>query len=115
MTTPNFSTELGLAHTLELITRDHPSVYRFQNFYFGENYLFRGDVYGFVPFGFSGLSVSKQGDLEPASLVFPNNGISRSFITEALRGGSLDDYDDAEGILDPYIAQGICLHNQHGD
>ena len=105
MTTLPFNGSIGLGHTVTLRTRAGIAKYRFQNYFFGESVIFAGQPYIFVPFGFSGLTTSKNNDLEPASLVFANNGLSRSFISEALRGGDINDEDYLEIMRDPYIAE----------
>lgn len=102
---PNFGGQIGLGHALTLRSREGEAHYRFQNWYFGEVLTYKKHDFIFVPFGFSGLSVSRQNDLDPASLTFANNGLSRSFISEALRGGVLNDDDNPEGIKRPYIAE----------
>lgn len=105
MTTLPFNGEIGLGNVLRLRSRSNAVIYRFQNYFFGESTIIRGESYTFIPFGFSGLSVSKQGDLDPASLVFANNGLSRSFISEALRGGDINDDDYLESVREPYVAE----------
>lgn len=59
-------------------------VYRFQNFHIAQNATFDGQTYQFVPFGFSGITISRTGDNTDATLVFPNNELSRSWATTAL-------------------------------
>lgn len=39
---------------------------------------------GFLPFGFSGVTVSRGGDNTQATLVFPTNDLSRSWAAEAI-------------------------------
>lgn len=76
--------ELALGNYLDLNTRLGGSVYRFQNFYIGKTVSYQGSTYNFVPFGFSGVTVNRTGDNIEASLVFPNNGLSRSWIVNAV-------------------------------
>ena len=45
---------------------------------------FQGDSYSFLPFGFSGVSVNRSGDNTEASLVFPNNELSRAWALPAI-------------------------------
>lgn len=72
--------EILLGHYLTL--KDQNSVrFRFQNFYVGES----SDGYLFLPFGFSGVTVSRQGDNVEATLLIPNTGIARSWSEEAIR------------------------------
>lgn len=58
---------------------------RWQNFFINESI----DGYTFVPFGFSGITINRQGDNVDATLVFPNNELSRRWSIEALRDGWL--------------------------
>ena len=102
---------LALGHFLRFYSRDKQGeytarVYAFQNFYFGQNKRINGIEYTFIPFGFSGISTSVNGDMEPATLLFPNDepGLSRSFITEALRGENIDT-ESPEQIIAPYVVE----------
>lgn len=61
------------------------AIYRWQNFHIQGTV----DGYSFVPFGFSGVTVNRQGDNVDASLVFPNNELSRQWAVEAIRDGWL--------------------------
>jgi hypothetical protein len=47
-----------------------------------QNYTLDGS--NFLPFGFSGVVVNRSGDNTQASLVFPNNELSRSWASEAV-------------------------------
>ena len=82
----------SIGHFLRLTNDEGGVQYRFQNFYVSENVqveLRAGAgirTYSFVPFGFSGLSSSRQGELAPATLVFASNDISRAYLLEALGG-----------------------------
>jgi hypothetical protein len=44
-----------------------------------------GNTYSFLPFGFSGATVTRSGDNQPAILVFPNNALSRGWVETAVR------------------------------
>lgn len=57
---------------------------RFQNFFISETITYSGEQYGFLPFGFSGVTVNRSGDNTDASLVLPNNALSRNWAVEAL-------------------------------
>lgn len=59
-------------------------VHRFQNFHIGVSSSFEGASYTFLPFGFSGISVNRTGDNTEASLVFPNNDLSRNWALQAV-------------------------------
>ena len=60
------------------------TLYFFQNFYINQEATHDGNKYRFVPFGFSGVTVNRTGDGLEATLVFPNNGLSRGFADQAI-------------------------------
>ena len=66
--------ELAYGQFLDL-TSGNGTIYRWQNFWIKENV----DGYSFIPFGFSGLTTNRQGDNIDATLVFPNNELSRQW------------------------------------
>ena len=78
-----FSPEIAIGHMLTLkpsgITGNAP--YYFQNFYINENVAYNGNIYGFLPFGFSGVTVNRSGDNQATQLAFPNNELSRIWAT----------------------------------
>jgi phage-related protein len=76
--------ELALGNYLELRTQSGGQTYRFQNFYINKTKSYQGAGYSFLPFGFSGVTVNRTGDNIEASLVFPNNDISRSWVVNAV-------------------------------
>ncbi len=47
-----------------------------------QNYNVNGG--DFLPFGFTGVVINRNGDNTEASLIFPNNGLSRSWASEAV-------------------------------
>jgi hypothetical protein len=57
---------------------------RFQNFFINETIAYNSASYIFAPFGFSGVSINRTGDNTEASLVFPNNRLSRAWAVEAI-------------------------------
>jgi len=59
--------------------------FRFQNFFINQDMTYESNSYGFVPFGFSGVTVNRTGDGMEASLVFPNNDLSRGWAVLAIR------------------------------
>lgn len=59
-------------------------VYRFQNFHIAQSATYDGQTYQFLPFGFSGVTINRSGDNTDASLVFPNNELSRPWATTAI-------------------------------
>ena len=65
---------------------------RFQNFWIQEDAIWQDEtpgappqVHRFLPFGFSGVSVSRSGDNVDGRLVFPNNELARGFADNAVR------------------------------
>ena len=108
-----------LGHFL-LLKNDRGVVqYRFQNFYIGQNVAYvDGNNYSFVPFGFSGMSSSRQGDLSPASLVFHSNDISRGYMLEILGGyeGAVLEKGVPNREYSPYTAEiYVCLLPEDSD
>lgn len=77
-------TTLAVGNYLKLSNKDQTVVYRFQNFHIGQNAEYDGFTWSFLPFGFSGVSVNRTGDNTSASLVFPNNELSRAWGLEAV-------------------------------
>lgn len=59
--------------------------YLFQNFFIGQSMTYDGNQYNFLPFGFSGVTINRTADGTDASLVFPNNNLSRSWADEAIK------------------------------
>lgn len=56
---------------------------RFQNFNVDGKLKLNGQSYSFLPFGFSGVTVSRSGDNVDASIVVPNNYLCQSFAVQA--------------------------------
>ena len=73
--------ELALAHYLDM-RRTDGSVLRFQNFFINQT----ADGYSFLPFGFSGVSTSRQAENVTATLGFPNRELARNYANEAANG-----------------------------
>lgn len=66
------------------------SLYHFQNFFINDSMSFTGgdgirSTYGFVPFGFSGVTVNRSGDGLEATVVFPNNNLTRDWAVTAIK------------------------------
>lgn len=72
--------DIALGHYLTL-SQESGAELKFQNFWIGQTI----NGHQFLPFGFSGVTVNRSGDNVDASLVFPNNEISRSWADEAIR------------------------------
>ena len=58
--------------------------HRFQNFFINETVQHDGSSFGFLPFGFSGVTINRTGDNTEASLVLPNNQLARAWAVEAI-------------------------------
>ena len=78
--------DLALGNYLDFSKPDGGKVYHFQNFYINKTATYNGSVYSFLPFGFSGVTVNRAGDNVEATLVFPNNEISRAWGLNAVQG-----------------------------
>ena len=74
--------QYALGHYLRL-KQDNGNVRAYQNFFVQSQIDYQGYVHGFLPFGFSGISVNRQGDNVDAALTFPNNDLSRSWASQA--------------------------------
>ena len=57
---------------------------QFQNFFINQTISYEGSQYGFLPFGFTGVTINRTGDNTEAELMFPNNLLSRNWAIEAL-------------------------------
>tara|TARA_R100001510_G_C7557088_1_gene138570 strand:- start:74 stop:571 length:498 start_codon:yes stop_codon:yes gene_type:complete len=75
------------------IKKSIQTVFYFQNFFIGqlaththegEDGTTQTNQYQFAPFGFSGVTVNRTGDGLEATLVFPNNKLTRDFAEEAI-------------------------------
>ena len=77
-------TTIAVGNYLKLSNKAQTVVYRFQNFHIGQNATYDGFTWSFLPFGFSGVSVNRSGDNTSASLVFPNNQLSRAWGVDAV-------------------------------
>jgi phage-related protein len=77
--------DLALGNYLDFSTPSGGKVYHFQNFYINKTATYNGSVYSFLPFGFSGVTVNRAGDNVEATLVFPNNEISRAWGLNAVQ------------------------------
>ena len=77
--------DLALGNYLDFSTPSGGKVYHFQNFFINKTATYEGAQYAFLPFGFSGVTVNRTGDNVEASLVFPNNQISRAWGLKAVQ------------------------------
>ena len=95
-------TSLAFGHALR-IKPSNTELYRFQNFFIGKEITHQsplqrkdnlpGSKYIFVPFGFSGVTVNRTGDGLEATLVFPNNDLSRAWGVSAIGSSWLMEVD----------------------
>lgn len=76
--------DIALGNYLRLQKPDSTSAYYFQNFFIKADATYDSNRYSFLPFGFSGVSVNRNGDNTEASLVFPNNELSRAWALTAV-------------------------------
>lgn len=105
--------ELALGNYLRFSTPSGTAVYHFQNFYVNKTATYQGVPYSFLPFGFSGVTVNKTGDNVDATLVFPNNNISRAWALDAIENLWIARVTVL--ILDPDITgSGTPLHEYIG-
>lgn len=83
------SDTLAFAQYITLRTEQSTNGYNFQNYWVNEDAVFNDGngqlTYGFMPFAFSGTTVTKAGDNQPATLVFPNNELSRGWGQSAVQ------------------------------
>jgi len=78
-------TQFAFGHVLRITPNDTVD-FRFQNFFIGRQLTHNGDEYQFAPFGFSGVTVNRTGDGLEATLVFPNNELTRKWGGAAIKG-----------------------------
>ena len=112
------SKTVAIGHFLALVPKTETnsgSYPRFQNFWVGQTARFNENTYEFLPFGFSGITISKQGDNIDASLVFPNNELSRPWAVVSIRNHWLarvrtmiinpDDINENPTLLYSYVGE----------
>jgi hypothetical protein len=78
---------LAFAQYLTLKNSSGTVRYNFQNYWVNEDAPSKNNstIYGFMPFVFSGITVTKTGDNQPATLAFPNNSLSRGWAETAVQ------------------------------
>ena len=81
-------TQFAFGHVVRITPKDTVD-FRFQNFFIGKQLTHNGDEYQFAPFGFSGVTVNRTGDGMEASLVFPNNDLTREWAVAAIKSSYL--------------------------
>ena len=75
--------QYAFGHALR-IKQGENTEYRFQNFFINQQITHQSANYTFVPFGFSGVTVNRTGDGLEATVVFPNNEVSRAWGVNAI-------------------------------
>jgi|TARA_Y100000287_G_scaffold122881_1_gene98992 hypothetical protein len=75
--------QYAFGHALR-IKQGENTQYRFQNFFINQQITHQSANYTFVPFGFSGVTVNRTGDGLEATVVFPNNELSRPWGIDAI-------------------------------
>lgn len=79
------SETIAFAQYLTLRSETTLGDYKFQNYWVNEDAPFYNvttgvpSYFGFMPFAFSGTTVTKSGDNQAATLAFPNNALSRGW------------------------------------
>lgn len=108
---------LAFGHYLTLRSPTTLGDYKFQNYWVGENAPFFNQTtgarvdFGFLPFAFSGVTITKTGDNQPAKLAFPNNELSRPFATIAVQDEYLANIRTV--LINPNDKEGYTLINQY--
>jgi hypothetical protein len=88
-------TTFAFGHALRMNPGAETERFKFQNFFIGKRIRHSSPAqrlknpiptssYQFVPFGFSGVTVNRTGDGLEATLVFPNNEVSRPWALDAI-------------------------------
>lgn len=83
------SETIRLGHRVEFYDQQGKSVKKFQNWHVHKE----ADGYTFLPFGFSGVTFSREGDNITAALVLPVDGISRAWTQEAIKNQWIADVE----------------------
>jgi hypothetical protein len=115
------SSAFGYVQFLTLRNRANTTRFEFQNFRIDADLDYTSPLtgltrlFGFMPFAFSGITVTKSGDNQPATLAFPNNDLSRGWAEQAVteqwiatvRTGIFTDPANTAGYveLNRYVAQ----------
>ena len=104
-------TTYALGHYFRLLRDDDTIALALQNFFISSTVAYEGNSYTFSPFGFSGTSTSRQGDLDPILVTFPNNPLARGYLSDALRGMSYNNNAiDERPWKRPFVGEvDVCL------
>ena len=85
-------TQFAFGHVLRIKAKDTVE-FRYQNFFINKQLTYKNDGYTFAPFGFSGVTVNRTGDGLEATLVFPNNELTRSWAVKAIQNSYIMEVD----------------------
>jgi hypothetical protein len=83
-TGPEFSDQIAYGHLVRFYYQG-TLPYLLQNFYSDGDFTYQGNKYGSaVPFGFTGVTVNRNGDNQSTNLIFPQNGITQTISAKLL-------------------------------
>jgi hypothetical protein len=102
-------TSFAFGHALQINSSTEVK-HRFQNFFIGKEITHSGSVYEFAPFGFSGVTVNRTGDGLEATLVFPNNALTRDWAIISVENNYIMEVDVLV-IEDPDPDTGLATTN----
>ena len=74
----------AIANYLTFTVPEQSVQYRFQNFYINQAVPWTNGTHLFLPFGFSGVTVDRNGGNIDAALVFPNSQLTREWGAQAI-------------------------------
>ena len=83
--------QFAFGHAIIINKGGKEEVFRFQNFFMGGSISHKpagtgeARTYQVAPFGFSGVTVNRTGDGMEATLVFPNNKLTRKWADKAVK------------------------------
>lgn len=98
---PEFSDQIALGYffTLTEVGAGPGATLRGQNFFVDSDVNYNGAIYSFLPFGFSGATVNRNGDNQSTSIMLPNNTLVRTLLSRVMQGEWLGGIDTA--LVDP--------------
>jgi len=83
-TTTEFSDQIAYGHLARFIYQN-TTPYLHQNFFTDGDFKYNGVSYGSaLPFGFTGVTVNRNGDNQSTNLIFPNNGLTQTIAAKIL-------------------------------
>jgi len=111
------SESLAFAQYLTLRSETTLGDYKFQNYWVNEDAPFFNvetgvpAYFGFLPFIFSGMTMTKSGENQDATLTFPNNELSRGWAETAVQERYLANVRTV--LVDPTDKNNYTLINQY--